>query len=491
MTDVLDDIELLRRYAEKRSEVAFAELVRRHINLVYHAALRQTGGDGSLAEEVTQTVFTDLARKARSLSGRPVITGWLFTSTRFAAAKARRTELRRQTRETAAHVMQEITRDSGAAADWERLRPVIDEVLYELDERDREAVLLRFFEDRPFAEIGERLSLTEDTARVRVARALDKMHTRLARRGVTSTTMALAAALGAQTVLAAPAGLAVAVANTALAAASGAAMAGVFGFFSGAKIAGGMAVVALTVGAIVYLSDQSGRTNAPFELAQVSNPGLDASPAGKSTEFLAVPQVSTAVPAPAGRGYISSLISDPNYILRVGDAIHVRVHDQPKFGAAQWIGPRGEISLWYTREQLFLGGKTIRDAGRLVENMYREKRLLKAPVVSIVVHRNVRPWAMVQGAVHSPGKVEFPPGALSLPAAEILSRAGGFLPTAKPDAVRVIRSGGGDGNTATQILNLEKVTPPRSDSDPVEFLIYPGDSIWVPERYSDQPRPGN
>src|SRR5476651_12320 len=126
----MNDSDLLRRYAEERSEESFAELVRRHVNLVYYAALRQTGGDATLAEDATQVVFTDLARKAESLLGRPALTGWLYTSTRFAAAKARRGERRRQAREQEAHLMHELTHDSAPATDWERLRPVIDDALH-------------------------------------------------------------------------------------------------------------------------------------------------------------------------------------------------------------------------------------------------------------------------------------------------------------------------------------------------------------------------
>ncbi len=218
----MDDIELLRRYVHDRSNEAFAALVHRHVSLVYFAALRQLHGDRGLAEEVTQAVFTDLARKAASLTERTVLAGWLYTSTRFAAAKLRRAEGRRRAREQEAHAMQEITgSDASAAADWERLRPAIDDALHDLDETDREAVLLRFFEGRAFADIGAALRVSEEAARKRVDRALDKMADLLARRGITSTTAALAVALGQQAAAVAPVGLAASTVASALMAATG------------------------------------------------------------------------------------------------------------------------------------------------------------------------------------------------------------------------------------------------------------------------------
>src|SRR5262245_62110370 len=143
------DGELLGRHAETGSEDAFAELVRRHLDLVYSAALRQVGGDAHLAQDVAQSVFTDLARKSHFLANRPVLTGWLYTSTHFAAAKAVRTERRRQTREQEAYAMRELLNDSGPGLDWERLWPVLDQVMHELKESDREAILMRYFEKRP------------------------------------------------------------------------------------------------------------------------------------------------------------------------------------------------------------------------------------------------------------------------------------------------------------------------------------------------------
>ena len=140
-----DDAQLLRDYAATRSEAAFAEIVRRQVALVHSAALRQVNGDAHLAQDVTQLVFTDLARKAGEVARHRVLAGWLFTSTRFAAAKLVRGERRRQAREAEAYIMNEITRDETAKLDGERVRPVLDETLAELDNAE-EACLTRLVE---------------------------------------------------------------------------------------------------------------------------------------------------------------------------------------------------------------------------------------------------------------------------------------------------------------------------------------------------------
>jgi RNA polymerase sigma factor (sigma-70 family) len=216
------DSELLRRYAGTKSEEAFAELVQRHVNLVYSAALRQVNGDAHLAQDVAQTVFTDLARKAGSLARREVLTGWLYTSAHFAAAKIARTENRRREREEKfmREPIPEPAPDPGfaeARADWEKIRPSLDEAMHELKEPDREAILLRFFENRPFAEIGEKIGLSENAARMRVERALEKLRGLLVSRGVT-TAAALASVISANAVQIAPAGLAATLTNASLAA---------------------------------------------------------------------------------------------------------------------------------------------------------------------------------------------------------------------------------------------------------------------------------
>src|SRR5215831_13456133 len=120
------DCELLRRYSDDKSEEAFAELVRRHVDLVYSAALRQVNGDAHLAQDVAQMVFTELSRKAGQLSRRTVLTGWLYTCAHFCAAKAVRTERRRHSREQEVQAMHELLDNRGPELDWEKVLPVLD-----------------------------------------------------------------------------------------------------------------------------------------------------------------------------------------------------------------------------------------------------------------------------------------------------------------------------------------------------------------------------
>lgn len=218
-----EDGELLRQYVEENSEPAFTALVQRYFGVVYAAALRQVR-DPHEARGVAQVVFTSLARHAAALRQRTVLIGWLYTTTRYAAAKALRAERRREVREQRALTMDEIARDPGRVSDWDQLRPVLDESLNELAEPEREAVLLRFFQGRSFAEIAAPLRLSEDGARKRVDRALDRLRSSLARRGITSTPAALAIALASSPAVAAPGGLAAAVASSAFAAGQAAAL---------------------------------------------------------------------------------------------------------------------------------------------------------------------------------------------------------------------------------------------------------------------------
>jgi RNA polymerase sigma factor (sigma-70 family) len=210
-----DDRELLRSYAETGSQEAFRELVQRYIDLVYSAAMRRVGGDAHLAQDVTQDVFIALARHAGSLTGHSVLAGWLFTTSRFAASHTVRREQRRRERERKADFMDANDPSPSAEPEWHRLRPALDAVMDQLPARDRDALLLRFFARQSYAEVGGRLNLTEDGARRRVERALEKLRTLLVKRGVISPAAAVAAMLSNQAVTAAPAGLASAVASAA------------------------------------------------------------------------------------------------------------------------------------------------------------------------------------------------------------------------------------------------------------------------------------
>jgi RNA polymerase sigma factor (sigma-70 family) len=211
---MIDDAELLRRYSGAGSEAAFTEWVGRHISLVYFTALRRTG-DSALAHEIAQSVFSTAARKSAGLVGHPSVTGWLYTTTRHLAEKAvRKEQTRRRYEQDAA--MHELT-TAEPSREWERLRPIIDDVLDGLDERDREAILIRFFEGRPFADIGVTLRISQDAARMRVDRALEKLRTKLEKRGIQSASAALAVALSTQTGMAVPAGMSTAVSGVAMA----------------------------------------------------------------------------------------------------------------------------------------------------------------------------------------------------------------------------------------------------------------------------------
>jgi RNA polymerase sigma factor (sigma-70 family) len=212
----MDDAELLKAYAKGRSEAAFTELVARHVDFVFATAQRLLGGDAHRADDVVQHVFSELARKAASLLDRPVLAGWLYLTARNTSAAIVRGERRRARREMEAQIMQELDREEGPVTEWARIRPVIDRALSALNPRDRDVVLMRFFQRMTFPEIGKRLSISDDAARLRVGRSLDRVRSALSRLGVTSTTGAVAAALGGQAAICAPAGLAASAAAAAL-----------------------------------------------------------------------------------------------------------------------------------------------------------------------------------------------------------------------------------------------------------------------------------
>jgi uncharacterized protein (TIGR03435 family) len=196
------DMNLVREFARTNSEAAFTELVQRHINLVYSVALRCTG-DADDAQDVTQAVFIILARKIAGLREKTLLTGWLYETTRFTAARLRRTNARRHAREQEAY-MQSTLNEADAADVWEKLAPHLEAAMSKLAERDRTLLVLRFFENKSGPEAAALLGIREDAAHKRVARAIEKLRKVFAQRGVTLSGAAITGAVSANSVHAAP-----------------------------------------------------------------------------------------------------------------------------------------------------------------------------------------------------------------------------------------------------------------------------------------------
>lgn len=184
-----NDGELLRLYGEARSEQAFAELMRRYARLVYTTCLRETE-QPTLAEDAAQAVFLLLSQKALALQRRRNLAGWLFLASQRVSKNVRRSEMRRQAVELRAMETLPPPREDTL---WEQVGPGLRNALDRLKPAEREAILLRFPGERSLAEVGAAQGISENTARMRVSRALEKVRGHLAKSGVTISTAALAA----------------------------------------------------------------------------------------------------------------------------------------------------------------------------------------------------------------------------------------------------------------------------------------------------------
>lgn len=392
------DTELLRRYAEEGAEAAFAEVVGRHVDLVFGAALRQTHENAALAQDVVQVVFTDLARKAATVARHEAVVGWLHTATRFVAAKAVRAESRRQGREREAQLMKDVM-DGTNEASWEEVRPVIDAALGVLKKRERAAILLRFFEQKPLAEVGASLAMTETAARSCVDRALDKLHAVLARRGITSTSAALGVALANQIVVAAPVGLAVRVSAQAVVGAA----AGI-GWGGGLKVVLGSMALAGVVGVGIFVGQ------------------------GRSTAALQAEVSAASVSAGADREELARLAAENRRLAGLAAEVAVLRQD--------------DVELARLRDEVARLGERLR------------KTNPRASAEPAAGGQSGPMGVTIGGQIRRPARIAVPAGQ-TLTLAGLIAKAGGFTETAKSSGVRVTRIQS-DRSAKTVVLDLTK-----------------------------------
>ena len=289
------DLELLARYARHGAEDAFAELVRRHLGLVHSAALRQVRSP-QLAEEVAQSTFLKLAQHARQLAPDTILCAWLYQVTRREAIDVVRREARRQLRE---QIATEMNAMNATAADWSHIEPLLDEAMHALDETDRAAVLLRYFENKSLREVGQTLGTSDDTAQKRVSRAVERLREFLAKRGVTVGASGLVVVISANAIQAAPLGLAltistaVALAGLGIPTAVGSmAVSGIFGTLLPAGrtkfVVGLAATVVVVTAAFLFLRSP------PQDPSAVVDPAQPNGPNGEQIQPVAAPAAQDA-----------------------------------------------------------------------------------------------------------------------------------------------------------------------------------------------------
>ena len=292
------DSELLREYAVQHSEAAFGQIVERYSDLVYSAALRQLGSP-DLARDISQSVFAEMARKARSLAARlnepSSLTGWLYCATRYSALAHIRNERRRHAREKEA--MESVSTVPEPSTQWEHVGPLLDQAMASLSESDREALLLRFFRNLDFRSVGTALGVSDDTAQKRVTRSLQRLRDYFSRRGVSTSAAALATMLSANAIQAGPAGLVATLTTASLAGAAveSSTTAGVLQVLVLPKLKAGIIGGVIAVSAVTSLVIQN-RTNAQVGRTQTASQQTKAQYAQAQTENQRLAQMARPQP---------------------------------------------------------------------------------------------------------------------------------------------------------------------------------------------------
>ncbi len=346
-----DDTQLLQRYVRDGSEAAFHELVGRHIGLVFGTARRLVAGDIPLAQDVTQVVFTDLARKAATLPIDTVLGGWLYRHTCYTASKAVRTEQRRRRRETTAMEMHSLHEDPGPDPHWPLLAPVLDEALGTLDAADRNALVLRYLQQHDLRRIAATLGLSEDAVQKRIARALDKLRALLVRRGLSLSAALLATTLDSSALTAAPPGLAASVSAGALAVGKTAFTLASLKIMAASKLglslATAVAVISLTA-VLVSRHHPSAPPPSPADFYRFENrPVADASAVARTPAVSAAPAptgASSAVVATGQPGRGSSSFSSSTVRIANGAVITTTNNNGVVSTQTQPIGANGSMS---------------------------------------------------------------------------------------------------------------------------------------------------
>jgi RNA polymerase sigma factor (sigma-70 family) len=280
---MMNGIDLLNEFRERRSEAAFSELVRLYTNLVLSVAIRRLGNQ-SLAQEVAQAVFIRLAKSAPQLGSDAELAAWLHRTAVHVSIDLWRSEARRRAREEQAAAMQLNLNEPSS-----EIAPALDEALNELSDADRQAILLRFFKDKPMRDLGTALGISEDAAKMRVSRAIERLRHQLGARGVTCTAAVLGAFLAERAVEAAPSEIATAIASFSYPLAEGAGTAA-----AGTTSSMASALVTKLVGGIVAVTLVGLTTWVVVHRQQGDNPTALASAAGRRSGTAGAPRLPSA-----------------------------------------------------------------------------------------------------------------------------------------------------------------------------------------------------